>query len=257
MKSNFYFIIAAFLMACNSNKIEPKGFQVNEIIENNEGKKVVGLKLDSLTFETIPRNVLLTKFAEHRITPIYKVNYNSKNEPYFGHNRYHTTWLSASIQNNNWNNNFMPGFEAVYGYNFVNISHFNTTTKQQNLFFEQPVLIKTLYFPAFSNDTLNGEAVSRNYYMISAYTDDTNHDGYLTTADLRRFLWFSIVGVFQDILIPTDYSVMSSEYDMANDFMYVFAKFDSNSNGTIETNEPLHIFWINLKNPADRGRVYN
>jgi hypothetical protein len=32
----------------------------------------------------------------------------------------------------------MPGFEAVYGYNLVNISHFDVTTSQQKLLYERP-----------------------------------------------------------------------------------------------------------------------
>lgn len=254
----YYFLFSLLIVtACNSNKLEPKGFQVNEIVENNNGKKVVGLKLDSLTFQMRPRNVLSTKHEQHRVSPIYKVNYTKDRQPFYGSNQYHTTWLSNRFTNNNWNDNFMPGFEAIYGYNFVNVSHFNVEMNTQNLLFESPVLIKTFYYPAFSNDTLNGAPVERNFYMVSVYNDDTNHDGYLTTADLRRLIWFDLNGDFKDILVPNDYSVMSSEYDMANDYMYVFAKFDENSNGQIEEQEPMHIFWVHLANPANRGIVYN
>lgn len=49
---------------------------------------------------------------------------------------------------------------------------------------------------------------------------------------------------------------MSSEYDSANDYMYVFAKKDKNQNGQIESNEPMDIFWINLKNPESNGLQY-
>ncbi|MFT5849083.1 MAG: hypothetical protein ACJARX_001544 [Psychroserpens sp.] len=40
---------------------------------------------------------------------------------------------------------------------------------------------------------------------------------------------------------------MSSEYDSANDFMYVFAKAAKNQNGEMEQDEPTDIFWIDLK----------
>lgn len=49
---------------------------------------------------------------------------------------------------------------------------------------------------------------------------------------------------------------MSSEYDPANDYMYIFAKLDENGNGQMETNEKMHIFWIDLKNPENTGIQY-
>ena len=159
-------ILATFLTSCSDSKIEKKGFQVSEILEDENGQKIVGLNIDSLKLETRPRNVLLTNNPEHRISPIYKVNYNKKNEPYTGSNSYHTNWNSNHEDGNNWNNNFMPGFEAVYGYNFVNISHYNNQTKKENKLFEKPFLIKTLYYPSFSKDTLNFEAINRKYYII-------------------------------------------------------------------------------------------
>ena len=150
------FIILIFF-SCSNKKTEKKGFQVREITENEEGEKIVGLPIDSLTLETKPRNVLLTKNPIHRLTPIYKVNYAKKSgKPFTGSNAFHSNyWEYGENEENNWNNNFMPGFEAIYGYNFVNISHFNNKTKQENQFFERPVLIKTLYYPAFTKDTLN------------------------------------------------------------------------------------------------------
>jgi len=57
-------------------------------------------------------------------------------------------------------------------------------------------------------------------------------------------------------LIPENYSVIKSEYDPDNDFMYVFAKLDANNNGQQEEDEPIHIYWIDLKNPSKTGRQY-
>ncbi len=234
--------------ACSGSKVEKKGFQVSEISESESGQKIVGLNIDSLKLETRPRNVLLTNNLVHRLTPIYKVNYNSKTKKsYTGSNYYHLTW------GNSWNNNFMPGFEAVYGYNFVNISHYNNKTRKENKLFDKPVLIKTLYYPAFSKDTLNFEPVNRKYYMVSVYDEDTNKDGFINVKDLRRFYHFDINGMNKKALIPKNYSVMSSEYDSANDFMYIFAKIDKNQNGQMELNEPTDIFWIDLKNPKNVG----
>ena len=257
---NRFFIIATvglLIVSCSDNKIEKKGFQVSEITEDESGQKVVGLQIDSLEFETRPRNVLLTKNQVHRLTPIYKVNYDKKTKkPFTGSNNYHSTWDNNRNDGNNWNNNFMPGFEAVYGYNFVNISHYNNQTKTENKLFEKPVLIKTLYYPAFTKDSLNFEPVIRNYYMVSVYDEDSNKDGYINVKDLRRFYLFDVNGLNKKALIPKDYSVMSCEYDSANDFMYIFTKKDKNKNGQMESDEPTSIFWIDLKKPENVGVQY-
>ena len=65
--------LGLLIVSCFDNNIEKKGFQVNEITENEDGQKVVGLQIDSLKFETRPRNVLLTFNSEHRLTPINKM----------------------------------------------------------------------------------------------------------------------------------------------------------------------------------------
>lgn len=248
-----FYILLAVLISCSDHKPTKKGFQVSRIVENEEGEKVVGLPIDSLNLETRPRHVLLTKHNEHRLTPIYKVNYTKKeNKPYIGSTRFHSTWSNKTL-GNVWNSNYMPGFEAAYGYNLINVSHYNNQTKKQNSLFERPVLIKTLYYPAFSNDTLNYEPVSRDYYMTSVYNEDTNKDGFINVKDLRRLFYFDIHGLNPKPLIPTNYSVLSSEYDEANDFMYVHAKLDKNKNGQMEVSEPTSIFWIDLKNPSNNG----
>lgn len=250
-------IICMSIVSCSNHKPEKKGFQVREISEDDSGEKIVGLQIDDLKLETQPRNVLLTFNPEHRLTPVYKVNYDTKTKtPFTGSNAFHNNWNYNSENGNNWNNNFMPGFEAVYGYNFVNVSHYNNATKTENTLFEKPVLIKTLYYPTFSKDTLNFQAVKRNYYMVSVYDEDSNKDGFINVKDLRKFYHFDINGQQKKALIPDDYSVMSSEYDSANDFMYVFAKKDLNKNGEMETNEPTDIFWIDLKNPQNIGTQY-
>lgn len=138
----------------------------------------------------------------------------------------------------------------------VNISHYNVQENKQKNLFEKPVLVKTLYYPSFSKDTLNNNPVSRNYIMVSVYNEDTNKDGFINLKDLRRFFLFNINGEKQMALIPENYSVIKSEYDPDNDFMYVFAKMDANNNGQQEEDEPIHIYWIDLKDPSKTGRQY-
>lgn len=258
MKTLIPILILAFLFSCSDSKIERKGFQVREISENEEGEKIIGLPIDSLDLKTKPKNVLLTKDPIHRLTPIYKVNYHKRSgKPFTGSNAFHANyWEYGENAENNWNYNFMPGFEAIYGYNFVNISHFNNKTKEQNQFFERPVLIKTLYYPAFSDETLNNLPINRDFYMVSVYDEDTNKDGYINTKDLRRFYHFDLNARERTSLIPANYSVLSSEYDPDNDFMYVFARKDENDNGQMEYEESTHIFWIDLNNPANKGIQY-
>jgi len=256
MKRILFVVLIGVFWGCKDDVLEKKGFQVKKIYEDESGKKVVGLQLDSLGFETRPRNVLLTFHPEHRLTPVYKVNYSKKNKKQFtGSNRFHTNWIKYN-KGNNWNNNFMPGISAVYGYNFVNISHYNNTTHTENKLFGQPVLIKTLYYPAFSKDTLNFQPVIRNFYMVSVYDEDTNNDGFINFKDLRRFYYFDLNGQNKTALIPKEYSVISSEYDSANDYMYIFARKDLNNNGNTDQTDPINIFWIDLSDPAKTGKQY-
>lgn len=257
MRKTIQFLVLLFLLtACRQSALEKKGFQVNEITEDEQGKKIVGLQLDSLLFETRPKEVLLTHSAVHRLIPLFKVNYDKKGNPFIGSLDYHSQWWDNESLSDNWHNHYMPGFVAVYGYNMVNVSHYNNMTKVQNQFFEKPVLIRTLYYPSFSDDTLNYKPVNRNYYMVSVYDEDTNKDGFINVDDLRHFYLFDMDGVFLKTLIPKNYSVLSSDYDSDNDYMYVFAKLDANTNGQMDKNESTHIFWIDLKDPDNLGVLY-
>uniref|UniRef100_UPI004048F4B9 EF-hand domain-containing protein n=1 Tax=Flavobacterium sp. TaxID=239 RepID=UPI004048F4B9 len=245
------------LASCSDNAIDKKGIQVNEIVEDENGKKIIGLNIDSLKLETRPNGVLLTNNPAHRITPIFKVNYTKKdNKPFIGSNKFHTDWEYEYESGNNWHQNIVPGFEALYGYNLVNISHYNNQTKTENKLFDKPVLIKTVYYPTFSKDSLNFEPVNRKYFLVSVYDEDSNKDGFINANDLRRFYYFDIEGKNKSSLIPENYAVVGSDYDSGNDFMYVFAKADKNKNGKIDANEPTNIFWIDLKNPENNGIQY-
>lgn len=249
--------IGCLIFSCSGKKKYTKGFQTSEIAEDENGNKIVGLAIDSLNLETRPYTILNTKNPNHKLSTIYKVNYNKKTGYSFtGSNSFLTTWDSDVKDSNNWNGNYMPGIAAVSGYNLVNVSHFNHETKVQNEFFDTPVLIKTLYYPAFSKDTLDFKPISRNYHMVSAYDEDTNNDGYINTKDLRRFYLFDIEGALQKELVPKNYSVIRSRYDVQSDYMYVFAKLDQNKNGQIEEKEATHIFWIDLKEPKNNGFQY-
>lgn len=250
-------IVLIVFLNCSPNHKYEKGFSVSPETESQEETKMDGISGDSLNFATRPGSVLLTGFPEYRLTTIYKLNYNKRSDFYFtGDNNYYLSYFEKNTDGNQWHNNFMPGLEAVYGYNMVNVSLSNTAIKKQKNLFDQPVLVKTLYFPSFSKDTLNFKPVQRNYYLISVYDEDTNKDGFINPKDLRRFYYFDLNGVNKTELIPANYSVISSEYDSANDFMYVYAQLDENNNGQKDEKEIFHVYWIDLKNPSNKGRLY-
>lgn len=249
----FFGLMAA---ACSNSEFEKKGFQVSEIVEDEEGRQVLGLDLDSSLMDTRPREVLLTSMQAHRLTPIYKVNYNKKTkEPFTGSNSFHYTWYDHA-EGNNWNSHIMPGFEAMYGYNLMNVAHYNHETEKGRNFFDNPVLIKTLYYPSFETDTLDFQPVQRKHYLVSVYDEDSNKDGFINTKDLRRFYSFDINVENKRAIVPPNYSVISSQYDPANDYMYVYAVKDANRNGQIENFEPTEIFWVFLQDPLFKGKQY-
>ena len=255
-KAIYVSIVIITLISCG-NKLEQKGFEVASVTREGEEETIDGISKDSISFPTRPSNILLTGIPKYRLASIYKVNFNRDSTTFIGSNDSHYNYESiGEAQGNQWNNNYLPGLEALYGYNLINVSHFNTETQKQKLFFERPVLIKTLYYPAFSKDTLNYKPVSRNYFMISVYDEDSNKDGFINVNDLRRFYSFDINAENKKAIVPTDYSVYKSEYDPGNDFIYVFAKLDENKNGKVDELEPVHVFWVDLKNPEIKGRQY-
>ncbi len=261
MKNALIYIIGlTLLISCTPKRKFQKGFQVNTSDENSELSKIDGLDKDSLKFETRPGGVLLTGIPNVRLTSIFKVNYKKdKKTTFIGSNNFITKEEIYEYNPNNaniWNNHVLPGFDAVYGYNFVNISHYDIKENKQKLFFEKPVLIKTFYFPSFTKDTLNNKPVNRNYYIVSLYNDDTNKDGFINANDLRRIYLFNINGEKQKLLVPENYSVFKSEYDSENDLMYLFAQLDANENGSREELEPIHVFWVDLKDPNRTGQQY-
>ena len=92
--------------------------------------------------------------------------------------------------------------------------------------------------------------------MVSVYDEDTNKDGFININDLRRFYSFDIDANGKKPIVPINYSVYKSEYDPANDLVYIFAKFDANKNGKMDELEPINIFWVDLKNPERTGKQY-
>ena len=262
MKNNLvvlFSILTLFVARCTpKDEFESKGFAVAKSRENDENDGSNGLKKDSLLFKTQPSNVILTGDPNIRLASIFKVNVRTKDSSTFiGSNLFHYSYEGDDSKRGNvWNDHLIPGFEALYGFNLVNIAHYNIKDNKQGLFFDNPVLIKTLYFPTNERDTLQGVRVNRNYFLVSAYNEDSNKDGFINLKDLRRFYLFNLNGEKQATLIPENYSTFKSEYDDANDYLYVFAQLDKNSNGQQDSGEPVHVFWIDLKDPSRTGALY-
>ncbi len=243
-----------FLGACSTKDVKKQaGIPLNQI-ETTEGTSELKEKL---SFTTRPGKVLLTAHSMHRLILIYKVNYNKKrNRSFIGTTHFHRFYSSDYYEEDTGFQHYMPGIEAAYGYNMLNVAHYNFDTKQRNKLFEEPVLVNTLYYPSFRQDSLQHLPIERDYYMVSVYDEDTNRDSLIDKKDLRRLYYFDIDGISKRPLVPLNYSVLSSEYDIENDVMYVHAKYDQNSNGKREEEEPIHIFGIHLKLPQEGERVY-
>lgn len=249
--------LGALIAGCSGNRLEEKGFQVSPSGPDDDTSTSTGLNGDSLSFATRPSAVLLTGVQNVRLTTVYKVNLNKRDSSTFiGSNNFHYDYEEESTPTNNWHGHLMPGMEAVYGYNLVNVSHYDVDTGRSKLLYAQPVLIKTLYYPSFSNDTVNGAPVTRGHILVTVFNEDTNKDGFVNARDLRRMHLFDVNGLRLNDPIAANYSVFASEYDPANDRMYVFAKLDVNNNGKAEEDEPVQIHWIDLKDPTRSGRQY-
>ena len=202
---------------------------------------------------TFPSKVILTGLADHRLVSIYK----SKTTTNSTENSNMSSYSYDSDESGDESNeHFMPGIDILFGYNLLNIAHYDLKLEKGNYLFNHPVLVKTLYFPSFTQDSLDNQPVNRNYYLVSVYDEDTNKDSLINKNDLRRFYHFDASSNMKKLLIPIDYSVVRSQYDSKNDLMYIFARQDENKNGTQDKTEPVHVFWFSLKTPEIAKLLY-
>jgi len=251
-------ILMSILASCHSKR---KNYADEEWLKsgnNSKGKDSLAnsiLTKESFNqIETKPNAVLLTGQANHRLVTVYKVakkdgsdNYRSDSYSYYS---------SDYNSDPTGEEHFMPGIDIHYGFNLIFLGHYDFKTEKINSFFDHPVLVKTIYFPSFILDSLNNKPINRDYYLISAYDEDTNNDSLINKKDLRKIYRFNLEATVKTALLPVDYSAVSSQYDSQNDVMYIFAKYDANKNGMIEEKEPTHIFWISLKAPEMAKRLY-
>jgi hypothetical protein len=199
---------------------------------------------------TDPNAVVLTGMKQHRLVTVYKVRPEANSDGSFMKRKYDDDYGSDRVTH------YMPGFDLLFGYNLLAIAHYDLTTEKLNFLFDKPVLIKSLYYPSFEQDSIEKKPVNRNHYMVSVYDEDTNRDTLINRLDLRRFYSFNVAGEERVQLVPPNYSVERSQYDSQNDVMYIYARLDANQNGKIDKKEPQHIFWINLRQPDKAKRMY-
>ena len=249
------FILA--LAACNNshNYKEQKGISLEQTNEDEETENLENNQ-QFKDLVTRPGKALLTWHKEHQLVSIFKLNYSPKAKEYFtGSNdfRYRYYYDDEGYSERG---SYLPGLEVTFGYNILNVAHYNRATNKRNVFFDKPVLVNNTYYPTTSRDSLNEKPIIRDYYLASVYDEDTDNDSLINHKDLRRFYHFDIEGENKTALIPKNYSVMGSEYDHQNDHLHVRAKLDKNKNGQMDEDEAIHIFWIDLKKPEAGVRLY-
>lgn len=252
-------LLAVLFIGCTSKNDSAKDEQIKvkkktdqtsgDSALNNSIKGNLGLH----EILSTPNNVVLTGLPQHRLVTIYGVSMhkNDKSEFYSFKRGYGDDTEGRSSVDH-----YMPGVDLIYGYNLVNVAHYDLVKEKMNLLFDHPVLIKSLYYPSYEQDSLFKKPINRNFYLVSVYDADTNADTLIDRTDLRRLYLFNADGDKRIQVIPANYSVRRSQYDPMNDVVYVFATQDANANGKIEKEEPLHIFWFSLKQPAEAKRMY-
>lgn len=265
-KALIIIFLAILIIACfyiikqykKSKLYEYKNEEISTLDPENEDTSFNSLE-GNITFSKIlskPNNVILTGFAQHRLITIYRTNkLTSTDDVENSSSRYYTEY-DENGNENEIAEHYVPGIQILYGYNLLNIAHFNMHTKKIHYFFNKPAFVKTLYYPSYTQDSINKIPVVRNYYLASAYDEDTNKDKLINKKDLRKFYYFNLDCDSNISLLPIHYSALRSQYDNKNDVLYIFAKYDSNKNGLIEREEPLKIFWLDLKNPVVANKLY-
>ncbi|HKC67089.1 MAG TPA: hypothetical protein VKG26_02585 [Bacteroidia bacterium] len=230
------------IAADTDNKASPDDSTINSVSGNITMKQI----------STYPNEVILTGINNHRLLSIYK----TRQKPGTRENIISKFSYGSEKEGVESYERFMPGIDVLFGYNLLNIAHYNLKTDKGNFLFAHPVLIKTLYYPSFIQDSLDKKPINRNYYLVSVYDEDTNKDTLINKKDLRRLYCFDSTGVTKTQIIPKDYSVIRSQYDSKNDAMYIFARHDDNKNGAQDDAEPIHVFWLNLKSPDKAKLMY-
>jgi len=247
---SYYFLLILVINGCTSKPEAPEQLNLRSTVAHDTLlSNAIDGTLSPDQILTTPHRVVLTGMVNHRLITIYKLGFEKRVTEYNSYYDY-DPWYSDHQQH------YMPGIDLISGYNLLNVGHYDITEEKLNLLFDKPVLVKSIYYPSFVQDSLDDKPINRNYYLLSVYDEDTNRDSLIDNKDLRRFYQYPASGLQPLQVIPADYSVIRSQYDSGNDVMYIYARHDYDKNGLASDKEPVHIFWINLKQPALAKRMY-
>jgi hypothetical protein len=254
--------VAIVLVSCNRHDLsdyrDKERISVNTEVEAEEetdstANSIAGnLTIDQIS--TTPNSVLITGLPEHRFITVYK--WKGSNNKVGDLSKSREWYYSYDGYESGTEAHFMPGLDVLYGFNLLNIAHYDMKTGKTNVLFKKSAIIKTFYYPSEVQDTINKMPVTRNYYLISVYDEDTNKDQVVSRKDMRKFYYLDAGCTTKTQLIPDGYCVMRSQYDAGNDAMFIYAKYDQDKNGAVDKKEPMHLFCIDLKNPTLARRMY-
>jgi hypothetical protein len=249
--------LTLIVFACGSKSSTEEQIRFESSVDTEEQERDTtnsvtgGLELSQIS--TYPQRIILNGMPQHRLVTIYKRLPPKESRSVYSYDR-GESWDEDQQQH------YMPGIDLLFGYNLLGVAHYDMKSEKLNYLFPRPALIKSIYYPSYVQDSVgdkpNRKPITRDYFLISAYDEDTNGDTLLNRNDLRRFYHFNASCDVKTQIIPADYSVQRSQYDFDNDVMYIYARHDDNKNGRSEDNEALHVFWISLKAPAPAKRMY-
>ncbi|MGX7668604.1 hypothetical protein [Flavobacterium pedocola] len=245
----FVITLTVALFSCE-NKMDKKPEQLTyDEFDSSTAIDTSGLHGNS-TFSQINNSttsVLPTGIDKVKLIPVYKIRRESdKNINYDQESSY---LMEPEVDGVDFHY-FMPGMDLLSGYNLINIAHYNLETEKITYFFSKPALIRNLYYPGDKQDSLNKLPIKRNYFLVSAYDEDTNKDSLINKKDLRKIYYIDEQNSRKIALLPRTHSAIRSSYDSKSDIMYIYARKDNNKNGKSEKEEPVNIFWINMQNPT-------
>lgn len=255
MKYSIIFLIILGLFACNQEKkVKEQYISLSETSMTFDTSRGLNSSNNFSQLNTSPNDLIPTGISNIKILPIYKIPLNKDKNICYGEQ---TTYDGEKelLKEDDYKY-YMPGIDIIKGYNLVNIGHYNIEKSELTYFFKKPVLIKNLYFPGVHKDSLNQKETTRNFFLVSAYDEDTNQDSLINNQDFRKLFYVDLLNQTQISLLPKEFSAIRSSYDFKSDIMTIRARNDENKNGNLEATEPISIFLLDFKNPKTLKKVY-
>jgi hypothetical protein len=255
MKHSIIFISLIGLFSCKQEKkVKEQSISLSETTASFDTLSGINSSNNFSQLNTSPSDLILTGIDKIRLLPIYKIpSSQDKNILYDQGTTYDS---EKELLREDDYRYYMPGIDIIKGYNLVNIGHYNSDKGLLTYFFKKPVLVKTLYFPGVHKDSLQKKELNRNFFLVSVYNEDTNHDSLINNKDFRRLFYIDNLNETQISLLPNDFSAIRSSYDFKNDVMTIRARKDVNKDGILDKTEPVSIFLLDLKNPTSVKQIY-